>query len=325
MVAEGWLSLTGPLYCRAVRAAPLRPRPLRAGARIVVAAPSGPVPEEKLLAGLDVLRALELGEISLAPNLRARAGYFAGPDADRLAALQAALDDPAVDAIVCARGGYGLTRLLPRLDPRGLLAAPKLLVGFSDVTALLCWALRAGLAGVHGPVVTQLAELAPEDVARLAAIVRGEVPAPLVGAGAVGRGRAAGPLVPANLEVLRSLVGTPWLPDLSGCVVALEEIGERPYRIDRALTQLLLAGAFAGVRGFAVGQLCACEEPPSGNPDSPSAAQVIVERLGELGVPVVLGLPFGHDPKRHAALPCGSRVEVDAEAATLTMLEPVTG
>lgn len=325
MLAEGWLSLTARLYCRAVRAAPSRPRPLRPGARIVVVAPSGPVPEAKLTAGLDVLRALEVGEISLAANVLSRAGYFAGPDADRLAALQAALDDPAVDAIVCARGGYGLTRLLPRLDPRGLVAAPKLLVGFSDVTALLCWALCAGVAGVHGPVVSQLGELAAEDVARLATLVRGEVPAALHGTSALGRGRAAGPLVPANLEVLRSLVGTPWLPRLDGCIVALEEIGERPYRIDRALTQLLVSGALGGVRGFAIGQLCACEEPKTGNPDSPTAEQVMCERLGELGVPVVLGLPFGHDPKRHAALPCGTRVELDADAATLAMREPVTG
>ena len=301
-----------------------RPHPLRPGARIVVAAPSGPVPADRLADGLAVLRALGLGEISLAPNLGARAGYFAGDDGARLAALQAALDDPEVAAIVCARGGYGLTRLLPRLDPSGLRAAPKLIVGFSDVTALLCWALKSGVAGVHGPVVTQLGTLAGEDAARLAGMLRGELPAPLVGSEAAGRGRATGPLVPANLEVLRSLIGTPWLPDLAGTIVALEEIGERPYRIDRALTQLQTSGALAGVRGFAVGQLCACEEPASGNPDSPSAQAVLRERLSESGLPVVFGLPFGHDPKRNAALPCGTRVELDADRATLTALEPVT-
>ncbi|MFY0537984.1 hypothetical protein [Nannocystis pusilla] len=121
----------------------------------------------------------------------------------------------------------------------------------------------------------------------------------------------AGPLVPANLEVLRSLVGTPWLPDLAGTIVGLEEIGERPYRIDRALTQLITSGAFAGVRGFAIGQLYACDEPPAGNPDSPDARTVVRERLQSLGVPLVLGLPFGHLPHEHAALPCGSRVELD--------------
>lgn len=307
-----------------MKAALLRPPPLgRPGGRLVVVAPSGPVPEDRLVAGLAALRGL--GEISLAPNLGVKTGYFAGDDAVRLQALQAALDDPEVAAIVCARGGYGLTRLLPRLAPAGLRAAPKLLVGFSDATALLCWALKAGVASVHGPVVTQLAALPPGDTARLAALLRGEVPAALEGTGSLGGGRVAAPLVPANLEVLRSLVGTPWLPDLSGTIVALEEIGERPYRIDRALTQLITSGALAGVRGFALGQLYACEEPVSGNPDSPCAEAVVRERLAELAVPVVLGLPFGHVPERHAALPCGTRVELDAERATLTLLEPVTG
>lgn len=305
-------------------AAALRPRALRPGGRVLIAAPSGPVPEDRFAAGLEVLRTRVEGEISLAPNLFARTGYLAGDDAERLAILQQALGDPTLDAIVCARGGYGLTRLLPRLDPTALLAAPKLLVGFSDVSALLCWALRAGLASVHGPVVTQLAELEEDDVERLAATLRGEEPAALAAEeGAVLRGgRVEGPLVPANLEVLRSLIGTKFLPDLSGCIVALEEIGERPYRLDRALTHLLTSGAFYGVRGFAIGQLVACAEPPAGNPASPSAQEVLLERLGTLGVPVVTGFPFGHDPKRNAALPCGTRAQLDADHGALYFLEP---
>lgn len=288
----------------------------------MVVAPSGPVPEDRLQSGLEALRSLGLGEISLAPNLRARAGYFAGDDTSRRTALQAALDDPDVSALVCARGGYGLTRLLPGLDPAGLLAAPKLIVGFSDVTALLCWSLRAGVACVHGPVVCQLGELGPADRERLAGLLRGAAAEPLVGEPQAGAA-VAGPLVAANVEVLRSLVGTPWLPDLRGCVVALEEVGERPYRIDRALTQLITSGALAGVRGFAVGRLHACDEPASGNPESPSAAEVVRERLAPLGAPVVFGFPFGHDPQCNAALPCGARAELDPERGTLTLLEPV--
>lgn len=302
----------------------MRPPPCGPSGRVVVAAPSGPVPAARLAEGLAVLRGLGIGEISLAPNLGARTGYFAGDDEVRLAALQAALDDPEVTAIICARGGYGLTRLLPRLAPAGFQAAPKLLVGFSDVTALLCWGLRAGVCGLHGPVVTQLAALPHADALRLAQWLRGEVPAALTGDEAVGAGRVVAPLVAANLEVLRSLVGTPWLPPLAGTIVALEEIGERPYRIDRALTQLITSGALAGVRGFAVGQLHACEEPASGNPDSPCARAVVRERLAGLGVPLVLGLPFGHLPHENAALPCGALVELDPSRATLTPLEPVT-
>lgn len=301
---------------------PRRPKAVGPGAKLVVVAPSGPVPADRLATGLAALSGLGLGEISLAPNVLARAGYLAGDDASRLAALQAALDDPDAAALVCARGGYGLTRLLPALDPAGLMAAPKLLVGFSDVTALLCWSLRAGVACVHGPVATQLGELGAEDLARLAALLLGEVPAALVGEPSAGP-RVEGPLVAGNIEVLRSLVGTPWMPDLRGCVLALEEIGERPYRIDRALTQLITSGALAGVRGFAVGQLHACAEPESGNPDSPTAAAVVRERLASLAVPVVMGFPFGHDPNCNAALACGAWVELDPERGTLAQREPL--
>jgi muramoyltetrapeptide carboxypeptidase len=307
--------------------APLRPRALRPGARIHIVAPSGPVPPDRLEAGLAALRNFVPGEISLAPNLPLRAGYFAGDDRARLDALQAALADPEIDAVVCARGGYGLTRLLPLLDPARLAAAPKLLVGFSDITALLAWALaRVGLASVHGPVVTQLATVAPEDGERLALLLTGEDPGSLSAeTGSVLRGGCVeGPLFAGNLEVLRSLVGTRAMPDLAGCVLALEEIGERPYRIDRALTQLLTSGALRGVRGVALGQLVACEEPATGNPDSPTAEEVLLERLGVLGVPVVTGFPFGHAPDRHAPLPVGSVVRLDAEHGDLTMLEPLT-
>ncbi|HEY0133277.1 MAG TPA: LD-carboxypeptidase, partial [Nannocystis sp.] len=208
----------------------LRPRALRPGARVHVVAPSGPVPSDRLEAGLAALRDQVLpphitGEISLADNVGARAGYFAGDDPTRLAALQAALADPEIDAIVCARGGYGLTRLIGSLDPARLRAAPKLIVGFSDVTALLAWAhVGAGLVSVHGPVVTQLACLAEEDRERLGLMLIGEDPGALVAAaGAVLRGGCVeGPLITANLEMLRSLVGTKFMPDLAGCILALE-------------------------------------------------------------------------------------------------------
>jgi len=285
------------------------------------------VPEDRLAAGLAALQRRFSGEISLAPNIAARAGYFAGDDASRLAALQAALADPDIDAIICARGGYGLTRLIARLDPARLAAAPKLLVGFSDVTALLAWAhASVGLCSVHGPVLAQLGEIDEDDRERLAVMLAGEDPGALAaesGAVLVG-GCVEGPLFAGNLEVLRSLVGTRFMPALAGCVLALEEVGERPYRIDRALTQLLASGALRGVRGVAVGQLVACEEPASGNPESPDAEAVVLERLALLGVPVVTGFPFGHARARNAALPVGARVRLDAEHGALYLLEPVS-
>jgi muramoyltetrapeptide carboxypeptidase len=156
-------------------------------------------------------------------------------------------------------------------------------------------------------------------------LLRGEVPMPLSaeeGTVIVG-GTVEGTLVAGNLEVLRSLVGTRAMPPLAGAILAFEEIGERPYRIDRALTHLLSCGALRGVRGVAVGQLVGCEEPPDGNL-GPTAVQVVVERLATLGVPVVTGFPFGHDPSHNAALPFGTRVRLLADSCTLEFLEPVT-
>ena len=305
----------------------ITPPALGAGARIHVVAPSGPVPQERFEAGLARLQALVPGSYTLAPNLWARDGYLAGDDATRLRALQDALADPSIDAIVCARGGFGATRLLAGLDPKRLRAAPKVLVGFSDFSAVLAWALeRAGVTSVHGPVVAQLATLGDDDADHLALLLRGEDP-PAIAAeeGAVLRGgRVQGRLVASNLEVLRSLIGTAAFPSLDGCILALEEIGERPYRIDRALTQLMSSGSLRGVRGVAVGQLVGCAEPPEGNPESPSAHAVVLERLGALGVPVVTGFPFGHDFQRNLALPVGALAELVADDGALYFLGPAT-
>ena len=306
----------------------VRPPALHRGAKVHIAAPSGPVPRDRFDAGLARLKAcLPDVEIELAANLEAEEGYFAGDDRTRLKALQAALADPSIDAIIAARGGYGISRLLGQLDPAGLRRAPKTLVGFSDCTALLCWALtKAEMASIHGPVITQLGGLDDEDLDHFLELLRGEEPRTLVAEeGAVLHGgRVQGRLIGGNLEVLRSLLGTPYFPDLRGAILAIEEIGERPYRIDRCLTQLMSSGALRGVRGIAVGQLIGCGEPASSKVRSPSAHSVVVERLEGLGIPVVTGFPFGHDFLHNAALPHGSMVELLADAAALYFLEPAT-
>ncbi len=301
------------------------PPALRPGDRIHVVAPSGPVAAQRFDRGLRVLRRHLDAEFILADNLHEQEGYLAGSDRERLAALHAAFADPEARAILCARGGYGATRLLGALDASRLRERPKLIVGFSDITALLCWAsVRAGLPGIHGPVVTQLSTVGMPDVLRLVDLLRGELPPPLEATeGTVLHGGTVeGPLVAANLEVLRALVGTRAMPSLAGTILAIEEVGERPYRIDRSLTQLLSCGALRGVRGVVVGQLSACEEPEGGQ-YGPSAHEVVVERLSTLGVPVVTGFAFGHEAERNAALPFGSRVRLAADDCTLLFLEPV--
>jgi muramoyltetrapeptide carboxypeptidase len=295
--------------------------------QVHVIASSGPVAADRLRRGLAHVRR-RFGEPTLAPNLERRTGYFAGDDAERLGALAAALADDRAQLLWAARGGYGATRLLARLDPALLRARPKLLVGFSDVTALLCWAwVHARVPSIHGPVIAQLDELPEHDRERLFDMIAGEVPEPLLAdehSAALHGGRVEGRLIPCNLEVLRSLIGTPHMPALAGTILAIEEIGERPYRIDRALTQLLDSGCLRGVVGIVVGDLHACAEPDNGGSQGWTADEVIEERLARLGVPVLTGLPFGHAPARNAALGFGVRARLDADQGSLEQLEPVT-
>lgn len=302
-----------------------RPAALRPGDRVHVVAPSGPVAAERFDRGLRVLRRHLDADIVLADNIHEQDGYFAGSDRLRLQCLHTALGDAQARVVMAARGGYGATRLLGALDPGRLREHPKLLVGFSDITALLCWAwVRAQVPSVHGPVVTQLSTAHPADIERLVDLLRGEVPPPLESSEGtvIHGGTVEGTLIAGNLEVLRALVGTRFMPSLSGAILAIEEVGERPYRIDRCLTHLLSAGALRGIRGVIVGQLTACEEPERGQ-YGPSAHEVVVERLTALGVPVVTGFPFGHASERHAALPFGACVRLAADDCTLLFLEPV--
>jgi muramoyltetrapeptide carboxypeptidase len=298
----------------------LRPPRLRPGDVVAVVAPSGPVFPEAFAAGAGVLGARYRLRYD-GEALFARQGFLAGPDDQRLGQLHAALRAPEVAAIVMARGGHGLLRIADQIDVGLWRAHPKPLVGFSDGTVLLAVAAGAGVAAIHGPVVTQLGRLPAADHAALFELLESPDPARLCdGLEGLRPGRASGPLVGGNLEVFSRLVGTPLLPALDGAVLFFEEVGERPYRIDRLLCHLELAGAFARVAGVVVGDLVGCEEPADSRIDSPTARAVVRERLGRLAVPVALGAPVGHG-ERNRALPVGVRVELDATAGTLTALE----
>jgi muramoyltetrapeptide carboxypeptidase len=236
-----------------------------------------------------------------------RIGYLAGSDEERLSELKAALSSPSVKAVICARGGYGLMRILAGLDAAGFAREPKAIVGFSDVTALHAWAARSGVPSIHGPVLAQLGDLPAEDTQLVIELLEGGAPRPIEGLRPwTGSGEVEGRLLGGNLEMISRLVGTPWAFDLRDSILLLEEVGERPYRIDRSLTQLLLAGALEGVRGVVVGDLIGCHEP---KPPSPTAEEVVVERLSRLGVPVWGGAPIGHG-ERNRAVPLGVRARL---------------
>ena len=292
------------------------PPPLRRGDAVRVIAPAGPFDPAAFERGLAVLS----GRLGLRPRLRrdvtARTGYLAGDDARRLEEWREAVADEEARAIFCARGGYGTMRLLAALDPAPLLASPKLLVGFSDITALHAALNRAGLATVHGPVVTQLGRAPADAVDHLEALLSGEAPLPgawappapgagLSGAAVIRPGRASGPLLGGSLTLLAHLCGTPFLPQLHGAILVLEDVGEAPYRLDRYLTQLSLAGALDGLAGVAVGQLHQCDQGDG------SAAAAVRAAVLALGVPAIEGLPVGHED-RNLALPLGPRATLVA-------------
>ncbi len=296
----------------------LAPRQLVPGATLGIAAPAGPVDPERLARGVARLR--EQGfRVRQRGDLTARRGYLAGDDARRAAELHELWSDPAVDGIVCARGGYGCARILSHLDAGLVRAARKPLVGYSDVTSLLLWQARcAGLAGFHGPMLDRPDDLDPDCLRALGELLTGTRALPFVLRGRAGLpGQAEGRLVGGSLSLLAASAGTAWALQAAGAILVIEEIGERPYRIDRMLQQLLAARALDGVVGVAVGALTGCEDDRF---PAPSALEVVLEVLALLRVPVVCGLPIGHD-RCNQPWPVGARATLDGQRGELRILE----
>ncbi|MEV5986853.1 LD-carboxypeptidase [Streptomyces sp. NPDC052051] len=300
-----------------------RPPRLVPGARVAVVAPSGPIPEERLAAGLDILRGWDLDPVVAPHVLDPHPGldYLAGEDADRAADLQAAWCDPDMSAVLCARGGYGVQRMVDLLDWDALRAAgPKVLVGFSDITTLHeAFATRLGLVTLHGPMAagadflksTQAQEhlratlFAPESVRTITSS----------SAMTLVPGRARGVTLGGCLSLLASELGTPHARSgARGGLLMIEDVGEEPYRIDRLLTQLLRSGWPAGVAGIALGSWEGCGPYERLRP-------VLMDRLDGLGVPVVEEFGFGH-AQDTLTIPFGVAAELDTEAGTLTLEVP---
>ncbi|QLJ04005.1 LD-carboxypeptidase [Streptomyces sp. NEAU-sy36] len=300
----------------------VRPPRLAPGARVAVVASSGPVPEERLQAGLDVLRGWDLDPVVMPHVLdrHATLGYLAGSDADRAADLQRAWCDPSVAAVLCARGGYGAQRMADLVDWDAMAAAgPKVFVGFSDVTHLhQAFATRLGLVTLYGPVAAGIdfvknartqehlkaTLFAPETVRTIATAGAALVP-----------GRARGVTLGGYLGGLAADLGTPFAHGgARGGLLMIEDVTEAPYRIDRLVTQLLRSGWLDGVAGIGLGSWESC------GPYEEVRA-VLADRLGGLGVPVVEEMGFGHC-EGALTLPLGVPAELDADTATLTLEEP---
>jgi len=196
--------------------------------------------------------------------------------------------------------------------------APKPIIGFSDITALHQWRQSHGMVSIHGPVLTQLGRLGPATSERLFSMLETDAPAaPLRGTATFVEGIAEGPLLGGNLSMFTRLLGTPYMPNLEGAILLFEDVGERPYRLDRMWTHLELAGVFRKVKGIALGSFTHCEER-----DADYTSQDVLRDLAvATGLPCAAGFPLGHGDVNEP-VPLGVRVRLDATTAQLTFLEP---
>jgi muramoyltetrapeptide carboxypeptidase len=301
----------------------------------MVAPSAAPNEPERIRFAIDTIESLGF-KVKPGAHLYDRDGYLAGSDAARAADLNAMFADDGVDAIWCVRGGYGASRILPALDYALMQRKPKALIGYSDITALhMAIHRHAGLVTFHGPVAFRA--FTPYSLGELKRVLwTGETPVRLGGPPpferAEGRvdwenrvvtlvpGRARGRLLGGNLCLMSHLCGTPYFPDLRGAILFLEDVEEAYYRIDRMLTQLWLSGALAGVAGVAFGKFTNCNSSPFFLQNRP-LDDILAERCRALGVPAVSGIMVGHIEDQ-TTLPVGCLAELDADAGTLTLLEP---
>jgi muramoyltetrapeptide carboxypeptidase len=291
------------------------PPPLRPGDVVAVAAPASPVSRAAWEAGVRLLEGWGF-RVDCGPEVFQDRPWGVETDRQYARRFLEIWEKPEVKAVIGVRGGYGSLKLLPFLDVAALRAQPKRLVGFSDLTNLL-WDLhhRAGLMTFHGPTVAHLVEATPGARESLFSWLTAPAsqtvsfPELTVLLPGVGEGLLAG----GNLTTLCHLLGTPFAPQLHGYILFLEDHNEALYRLDRLLHHLHLAGALAGVRGVVLGSFTGCDF------SSEDLYEVLTQALQPLRVPVLAGLPVGHQPDNHT-LPLGVRARLDADAASLTLL-----
>ena len=297
---------------------PLIPKSLRPGSRIGIAAPAGHFNPDKFVAGIKVLE--DHGFEPFIPSrLITRKGYLAGGDIHRAEVIQRLFADLSVDAILCARGGYGSMRILPLLDYAAIRRNPKIFIGFSDITALLTVLYtHCSLVTYHGPVVTSLGMASPQTGAALTAAVSCDrriviEPEPQNGF-VLKQGAAVGPVIGGNLTILSHLVGTPFMPRYDGHILFLEDCGEKPYRIDRMLTQMRLSGCLHGIVGLLLGEFKEC-----GSLDM--IKEIVADIFQDMEIPIIGGFEIGHG-RTNLTLPIGLSAKLDTRSRQLSYQEP---
>ena len=305
---------------------PLFPPLWRTGARLGLLNPSSPTDEARLARGVAWLESRGF-EVVLAPSTGARRGIHAGSPAQRAEEFNGFQRDPAIDGILCVRGGTGSMSILDRIDYEAVRAHPKLVVGLSDPTALmLALHARTGLVSIAGEMVVQLLEaMHPYTEARWWDAVRGPWPAGSVALPEGHRlevlhpGVAEGPLFPVNFALFANLIGTPFLPDLEGAILLLEEIDERPESLDRMVDRLRLSGIAGRLGGIVLGQFTHCL-PRNEKLTEEDGLRLVWGLARSLGVPALARFPHGHEAIC-CSLPLGARARISSDPPGLRLLE----
>ena len=296
----------------------IKPPTLRPGDTIGIAAPASPFDQQAFEHGVAVLESMGY-RVKIPDDLFSQHGYLAGSDSERASQLTKLFEDESVRAIFCARGGFGSMKLLPLLDFEIICARPKILLGFSDVTALLVAIYsRCGMVTFHGPLVTTLKKDSEKSCSALIDAIGSSKPLTLKPPEAVilNPGQASGPLLGGNLTSLCHLMGTPYEPRFKGHLLFLEDRGETSYRIDRMLSQLYLGGRLDGVAGVVLGSFQDCGPVED-------VYTIVKESFRHTGGPILAGFDLGHGSD-NITVPIGLEADLDTENGSLRFKESPT-
>jgi len=300
------------------RKKPCKPKRLKPGDAVGIVAPASHFDHDTFHQGIAVLVSMGFEPV-FDDGIFENNGSFAGTDAHRAGQINGFFADPAIDAVLCARGGYGALRILSLLNLDTIRKNPKSLIGFSDITALhAAISTAAGLVTFHGPTVTTLAKATAATRHSFYSVLTSDGPQvirPRNGR-ALCPGVASGPVAGGNLTTLCHLVGTPFQPDFNGRILLLEDIGEAPYRIDRMLTHMKLAGCFASVSGVVLGNFRRC-----GNIEEIEA--ICIGIFKEYEIPILTGFTIGHQ-RSNLTIPLGISATLDTDRKMLAFHEPAT-
>jgi muramoyltetrapeptide carboxypeptidase len=313
----------------AIAAARTKLKRLRIGDKVGLIAPASAVSPSQIERAQNNMYRMRL-QPQLGRHVAGLHGYLAGTDRQRANDINAMFADPSIKAVFAISGGWGCARLLPLLDWDVIRANPKLLIGYSDITALhLAFAAQAGFPTIHAPNAGNSWDVSSWNSLWWLAFT-GEHPV-LGGVreeemtGRMGRtiqsGQATGRLIGGNLTVLSTLMGSSWVPDMDGAILFLEDVSEAPYRIDRMLQQLKLAGVLDRIGGVVFGQCTRCDRPTDGEIELGfSLDEILDHHLARLGIPAIVGANIGH-VRNQLSLPVGLPVELDADLRTIRLVE----